>query len=522
MIALLVDDERPAIDALMELVNWNKLGFSGVKTACDVEQAQKIMKKDQIAVLLCDIEMPGYSGLELLHWAQTNSPGTVSILYTCHADFNYAKQAVALGAFDYLLKPSSIETVEQTMGRAAEEWKLRSEKERSFGQWEKNRDAVLERFWLETVLGELPENRQKLMAAAAKRELEIPSSQKYLMLLCAVRQWNEATDWQVADLDFAFRNILTELFTFDGPPVVISDTVRRKLLLLPDCPADQARIEERCRTFLDVIKKHFGADVCFYVGRSVPMEGLAEEYRQLKDMERQNVSYNCRIFWGNQFPGADSQIEPPAMDQWQLMLERREAERLCAEVYCWLDRQVSWGKMNAHTLALFYHDFLQMLYTVLTQNHISVAQLSWGRGEDFSSALTSLENMKAHLKRMVYLSCEQLEGVLRKNVLVEQVKEYIDQHLAEDLSRDLLAGVVYLNTNYLSRLFHQQTGQSLVDYITHQRIEKVKMLLRTTSISVTDAAGRVGYTNMPYFSRVFKRETGCSPMEYRRGIRGEK
>ena len=521
MIALLVDDERPVINALLEMVDWAKLGFSKVKAAYDTEQARQVLEQEQVAVMLCDIEMPGASGLDLLQWTQDNSPMTVSVLFTCHADFNYAQQAVTLGAFDYLLKPTSMESVELTMGRAFREWQQRREKEQSLGQWKKNKSAVLERFWLETVLGELPENNQKLSGIIQKRGLEIDTSISYLLVLCAVRQWNEASTWQAADLDFAFRNILTELFTFDRPPIVISDSQSRKLLLLPQCAVSRVQLGHRCQEFLSTVKQHFGADLCFYVGQSVPMEKLAGEYRQLKQLMRQNVSYNGRIFWGTQLPDPDLQIEPDVMAQWQHMLERREDQRLCAAVFDWLDRQVTWGNMNAHVLALFYHDFLQMLYATLSRNHVSVAQLSWDRSEDFGAALTSLEEMKAHLKRLICLCCSHLESVLRQNVLIGQVKEYIQQHLADDLSRDLLAGVVYLNPNYLSRLFHQETGQSLVDYITHRRIEQVKILLQTTNLSVTDIAGRFGYTNMPYFSRVFKKETGCSPVEYRRSFRGK-
>lgn len=521
MTILLVDDERPAIDALCQSIDWPSLGFSRVETAYDAGQARRVLETVPVPVLLCDIEMPGDSGLTLLQWAHIHTPAVVSILFTCHADFDYARQAVALGAFDYLLKPSTMETVRETVLRAAAEWRDRQESERQRGQWEKSRDAILEQFWLKTVLGELPGNRAWLMKAAAGQGLEIDGTIPYMLLLCTVRQWRRLSEWDAADLDYAFRNLLTELFTFVRSPIVISDSARRKFLLLPDCKPSHGEIEGRCRRFFDVIQDHFRAGICFYAGNAVPLEEVAGEYRRLEELERQNVSYDSRVYFSAGPAEAGAPAEALDMARWRQILETGDGDRLCEEVNGWLDRQVNWGKMNARTLELFYHDILQMLYTTLSQRHISAVQLLREQPEEAACRLDSLEAVRVHLEWLIRRSCGYLGSVSRQNEMVERVKAYIRDHLAEDLTRDLLAGEVYLNPNYLSRLFHQETGQSLVDYITSQRLEKVRELLRDTSLSVTEAAGRLGYTNMPYFSRVFRKETGCSPMEYRRRFRKE-
>ncbi len=516
MTILLVADERPALEALCQSIDWQSLGFSRVETAYDAGQARRVLEAVPVAVLLCDIEMPGDSGLELLRWAHTHTPATVSILFTCHADFDYARQAVALGAFDYLLKPSTMEAVRETVLRAAAEWRERQESERQKGQWERSKGAILERFWLKAVLGELPGDRERLLEAASRQGLEIDGSIPYTLVLCTVRQWRRLSEWDAADLDYAFRNLLTELFAFARPPIVLSDSARRKFLLLPGRGPERREIEGRCQQFFDVIREHFDAGVCFYAGSSVPLEEVAGEYRRLEELERQNVSYDSRVYFG----GGRVDAGPPEgaldMARWQQLLEAGDGDGLQKEVNAWLDRQVSWGKMNARTLELFYHDLLQMLYTTLSQRHISAVQLLREQPEEAACRLDSLEAMRTHLEWLIQRSCGYLGSVSRQNELAEKVKAYIQEHLAEDLSRDLLAGEVYLNPNYLSRLFHQETGQSLVDYITSRRLEKVKQLLRDTSLSVTEAAGRLGYTNMPYFSRVFRKEAGCSPVEYRR------
>lgn len=522
MTILLVDDERPALEALCTSVDWKALGFSSVQTACDLEEGRRVMEQMPVSVLLCDIEMPGGSGLELLQWVKVHRPDTVSILFTCHADFDYARQAVALGAFDYLLKPSPMDAVARTAANAAREWKRRREQERREGQWEKNKDVVFERFWLEAVMGDLPESREKLRAAAARRGLEPELETRWRLMVCTVGQSGVLTQWQAVDLDYAFKNILAELFSFERPAIILSDTTHRKLLLLPeDKNVTQTVLEARCGVFFEAVEKHFGTWACFYAGEPVYAERLAQQHRQLTMLERQNISFRDKVFFGAQQMTARGQGEPAALERWRALLQQREAQPLRREMRDWLRRQAKSGSLNAKQLELFYHDVLQMLYTVLSENNITAAQLLRDQ-ERPEQVLRSVDDTADYLDRLVERSCAYLEDLAQQNTLIERVKEYIEAHLAEDISRDELAGVVYLNPNYLSRLFHQETGKQLVDYITQRRIERVKYLLRTTELSVTEAAGEMGYTNMPYFSRVFKKKVGCTPVEYRRDVRAGK
>lgn len=521
MTILLVDDERPAIEALCTAIDWSSLGFEAVRTAYNLEEALKIFAQSSVSVLLCDIEMPGGSGLELLQWVKAHRPDTVCILFTCHADFDYARRAVTLGAFSYLLKPSPMEAVKETVLSAAEEWNRRQEQEKREGQWERNKDVVWERFWLETVMGELPEDQRRLQGAARQRGLELPCDRKYQQVVCTIRRWSGIlTGWQAVDLDYVLKNILAELFHFTDETIVLSDSPRRKIILIAtEENIAHERLEERCRRFFTLLEERLDSHACFYVGEAVYAEMLAGQQRILQELEHSNISYDDMIFYGSDAAKQEEETEQPPLEQWRELLVQRREQQLCDRVHGWLQKQVRSGHMNAKSMELFYHDFLQMLYTVLAENNISAAQMLQNQREDTKRALLSLENMEEYLGRMVHCSCVYLENLLHKNTLIDQVKAYIEEHLDQELSRDELAGLVFLNANYLSRLFRQETGRSLVDYITHQRIEQIKLLLRTTDASVTEIAGRMGYTNMPYFSRVFRKEEGCTPVEYRRRLR---
>lgn len=109
---LLIDDEIVALNALKKRVDWVKYGFTEIFTAQDVASAKKILETEMIDLMLCDIEMPGESGLDLVTYVKDKYPQTDSIMVTCHADFNYIKKAMKASVIDYILKPIDYEELE--------------------------------------------------------------------------------------------------------------------------------------------------------------------------------------------------------------------------------------------------------------------------------------------------------------------------------------------------------------------------------------------------------------------------
>ena len=90
---LLVDDERLILEELITITDWKRIGISHIETAGNVEQAKGIIRNHRPDIILCDIEMPQSSGLELLAWCKDNAPETETIILTCHAQFSYAQTA---------------------------------------------------------------------------------------------------------------------------------------------------------------------------------------------------------------------------------------------------------------------------------------------------------------------------------------------------------------------------------------------------------------------------------------------
>ena len=117
---MVVDDEYFAIQGILEGVNWDVLPYEDVLTAGSYTQAVEILSDSPVDVLLCDIEMPDESGLELVAWVNEHSPDTECVILSCHDEFDYARQAIALKCLDYVLKPVRYEALTQVLCRTAE------------------------------------------------------------------------------------------------------------------------------------------------------------------------------------------------------------------------------------------------------------------------------------------------------------------------------------------------------------------------------------------------------------------
>ena len=96
--------------------------------------------------------------------------------------------------------------------------------------------------------------------------------------------------------------------------------------------------------------------------------------------------------------------------------------------------------------------------------------------------------------------------------------EYLRSHYARPLSLDVLSKLVGYTPQYLSMLFHCDTGMSIQTFLQRLRIEQACILMEQTSLPFADIALRVGYSDAKHFSRVFRRCKGLSPRDYRASI----
>lgn len=136
MILLIINDERLNAETIKTDIPWRQYGIDEVHTAYDAHGAMKAIRSMPVDLMLCDIEMPGENGIELLRWARECYPEIECIFLTCHASFEYAKEAIGLGCQDYLLMPAPYDTIGDAVWKVVQRIKTRrtNEKYQEYGK----------------------------------------------------------------------------------------------------------------------------------------------------------------------------------------------------------------------------------------------------------------------------------------------------------------------------------------------------------------------------------------------------
>ena len=83
------------------------------------------------------------------------------------------------------------------------------------------------------------------------------------------------------------------------------------------------------------------------------------------------------------------------------------------------------------------------------------------------------------------------------------------------MNRSFIAKVIHMNPDYISYLFHKESGQALTTYILNERISLAKKLLGSSNITIQEITEQCGFSTTSYFHKQFKRVTGMTPQQYR-------
>lgn len=118
---VIADDERVIVDGFLKLVHWEKIGCRVEDAAFDGIMAVEKLTRIKPDIAIIDINMPLLSGLDVIRRASPDCPDTVFIIISGYDEFGYAREALKLRAYDYLLKPVDFAQFEELIGRLRRE-----------------------------------------------------------------------------------------------------------------------------------------------------------------------------------------------------------------------------------------------------------------------------------------------------------------------------------------------------------------------------------------------------------------
>ncbi|WP_152396493.1 helix-turn-helix domain-containing protein [Paenibacillus guangzhouensis] len=527
---LIVDDELHAVKGVASGVDWARIGVTKIHQAYNIRQAKEVFEQHPVELMVCDIEMPQGSGLELMAWVKERYPETIVVFLTCHADFQFARQALQLGSFDYLLKPVRYAELESVLARGIERLeKLRAQS--VFNQtylhyqrlWESHQPLLIERFWLHLIGREIPSHPDRIQEVLVKQGIPYRAEQRFIPVFIRIQRWHKELSLREEKImAYALRSTLQEAAAEHGVDGICIQVQRGEALAIfeqENLSLDKVR--EAMQHYVRFCTQYYYCDLSCYVGEPATMHHMTDRYEQLVLHDAENVTRMNEVFVTEEVVKKQDLWELPRMEMWSEYMMRGERGKLEEELHSYFESLKQVDHLDAKLLKDFFHNFLQRVYHMLQVKGLQAHPIFADKvtTERTQAAVRSIYHLQQWTGDVLARAWEQLELIERTSTVVAEVKRYIQDHLDQMISRDELALRVYLNPDYLTRIFKKETGLSISDYVLQERMKKAKHLLMHTDIPVSQIAASIGYANFSHFSKMFKKVTDTNPQHYRRQVK---
>jgi len=511
---LMVDDDKLLVKKLEETVNWKHLDISMVFTAHDIHTAQALLSEYPINILLCDIDMPKGSGLELLEWVRETKLEVECVFLSSYANFAYAQKALTLASKDYLLKPISNGDIEKSLGMIVDTIR---QKKNSYDICDE--PSAMQAFWQAYVFDS--EAREEMLADICQRGIYTPDDRFRLVIIKAFPEYDLESKKKNLSLFNYSSGTLTQSFlekrsiSLDAS-IHLEDFERQLVFQVNDKNAELKQVLTELRSYYCTV---FPYPCCIFEGALTLLAQVDTAQKVIEHIARHIIPDDDGMVFQEQLPAKQADDSPPPWDAWyKEMLLAADLCTVAEQLRFFIDNQASQAVWTSKLIVQFVQGFVQMLYSFLKERGIRFGNLF--DNETFASLEQYAHTSLKGLRNFVSYVFEILAGNQnRKENVVEHLQGYIEDHLGEDLSRKSLAQKAYLSEVYLSKQFVKIIGMSIPAYVASRRIKKAKYFLEHSSLPVSKIAIEVGYNNLSYFSKSFRDITGCTPNEYRNATR---
>lgn len=518
MSLLVVDDEVIIAEGLYQMLQDTFQDELLVMRCNSFLEAQRILEANRIDILMTDIEMPDMTGLELHKWVNERFPLVRVIYLTGYSDFGYARQALQQKAVAYVLKSEGDGVIVEAVRRA-----IQSLAEESTTLLTRARDDNRHNRRVHQLIyhamhgGSVAE--EQMQQALQEGCLPFTVDEPFVLGYCYFDEQSHALHQSMN---------LIERLTGDRVNLLLTEMTSRAMLLLyqPKTRDERRSLRAVLETSQSILEKQNNLmTVCLMEDAvpwtHIPLTGdwLLEQVNRTSPSSGELLVIEKKDTSGQGQPLPFGEEWSDALDS----LKRLNEYLLTGQKDLYFDEEA-----RLWTLVDFRQNLRQaktvgsalMMSILHSVSNLPESSSLRMQLEQYSvNAVHVPQTIPAELHRYAE-SFFDLRGQNKNNrqrSLVIKVNEYIAAHLEGDLSLTAIADAVHFHPVYLSRIYKENAGVSISDYIASQRLDCACALLRTTSTAVSTIARKTGFTSSNYFSRWFRKKTGMTPQEYREG-----
>lgn len=499
---LLVDDEENILQILKRTIQWQDMGVDCLMTAQNGSQALEILEQTQVHLMITDIKMPGMDGIDLIRFVKEHYPYIRCILLTAYGEFEYAREAIALGVENYLLKPVAKEEIEQTVQKAIDNL---------YGKRQNGKSLLWENILFRWVNGMITEEELGERAAVLGLNLYLP---EYCVICLMKKSKQDERDFRASCVSLLEKQV--EVYPFwdeKGRYIMIIGGKKLNMDDLEKCLLSRA------------VQYHVESTVCIAFGTVVSdIENLPLSYRTACDCVELSNRNQSAVILRNDTKLWDIGTESFAEELRFLFFSGDDRTRengyrhLCDKLY----RRVQSNETDKE-LTYLLSICVKILITEFPLHedlHSRIFGETWKfeKGQPKEEFWAEAEKI---LKRIQKIFIEYFSGY---SPIVQLAIQYIRNSVLDGTGGSVKEFCTKngMNPAYLGHIYKKETGIFFNDYLTRCRINRSVILLRNPNYRIKDIAEKVGFASASYYVKCFREMKGISPARYRMGIMDEK
>lgn len=529
---LAADDEYWSRENLRSLISWEDYAIKFLDPACDGEEVLERIKEEKPDIILTDINMPFLDGLELLKKLQTEYPQIITIAVSGYDDFEKVKGVFVSGGLDYLLKPVGKEELVRILTKAL---------------------GILEE--RETLRRNTETNRQKehkLSSFMEDSEYSALLSGKLYGQFQAQPHVSSTGEFSgMAALMVKFYNIAEIAEKFDHDSLQMSLDIKTKLRKLTDGDPD-AIIFNNCnkmsefliftslrtkslQIFAEKILKEFPLDD--YGPVSVILHEQTGSLDDIGNIYRDMIA----VLVTRPFTYTHCILSCPEGESTSACqtVGKNISHRIEEELYHFLNtsqknetrklifqtcdfRNCDNGSWSCLDVKQYIRRITGILYRYVQEQQPKLTAQAEEAMDDIDYYMKCLDAGSVMSSIKILLNSlwenDSENNADSAGSQVEQIRQYILTSYHENITLTALASAYHMDASYLSRMFSQTYGETIIAYLTRVRMEQAIRLMGDEEKKLETISFLVGYDDYNYFSRVFRKKLGVSPREYRNNI----
>ncbi len=527
---IIADDEKKVANLIYQLVDWESMGLEVAAIINDGEKALEAIEEIRPDIVITDIRMPGYDGIELIRRGKEILPELYFIIISGYSHFEYAQNAIKYGVENYLLKPIKKKELVNTLAKIIDKHTLiqsdnTREKElktmvRTSREKAKNNFLAeilfnplgsLDSYDIEEVNKEYYTHFQDgFFVTAIIRPFLEPGEDNEEMRALLLTKIQALVNESLESICFELITIIWEeqiicLINIEDPNFAYVKKQFKKMKI------DIANLKE-------IFQK---TNVVIGIGEV--KDSLSDIYSNIKKAEsailerfHQESSYIIQYKECKQDEHTNL-MDFSAKDRFVSCFETLATDKVIDQ----LSELKDVFEENTYNSQLIYHWYNELIDIIIfgVRHQLDGDNLpdsSWFR-KQFNSFYT-LDDMFSWLKNWITEEFDRYIYIKenRDAKPIRLAKQYINENYNKAISLEDVSFVIGFNPAYFSTMFRKETGEKFIDYLMDIRIQKAKSLLLQTDMKVIDIALEVGYSDAKYFAKLFKRKTGLSPSEFRK------